>query len=166
MCALGIWFCLTLPTEQNAVNFPAVWIAPEVCCYRGKARAGLTPARAVALRLRWRGSSSTASWPSRPLNQFSSFLAKEPEWLHRNSLSANFGLSASCCAGDWIKHFDVVFSRTSMDLRGVMSSTTCWLLSGIFATWYLLLFLPTLHFCSVVCLRIGCILNQAFLDDQ
>lgn len=40
-------------------------------------------------------------------------------------------------AGDWCKSFDIVFSGTSMDLRGLTSLATCWLLLGIPALCYL-----------------------------
>ena len=99
---------------------------------------------AVAWRPPWRGYSSAASRPSLPPKQFGSFLAK-PEQLRRNSLSANISLAASCCAGDRHKPFVVVFGGASVDPRGLVSSGTCWLMLDVFATWDLLLFLPTLH---------------------
>lgn len=63
------------------------------------------------------------------LNPLSSSLAKEPEQLHQNS---EYKLHSLCCAVlETDANLLTVFRRTSMDLRGITNSATCWLLSGI-----------------------------------
>lgn len=83
-----------------------------------------------------------ASWPpGSPPNPLCSCLAKDPEQLHQNSW-VQTSVSVSCCAGDWCKPFDIVFRRTSMDLRGVTNSAACCLLSGILTLCYLIFTFP------------------------
>lgn len=82
-----------------------------------------------------------ASWPPLPLNPLSSFFSKGA-WAAASKLWVQTSVSVLCCAGDWCKPFDIVLWRTSMDLRSVTNSATCWPLSGIFTLCYCILTFP------------------------
>lgn len=67
-------------------------------------------------------------------------LFSKEAWVAASKFWVQTSVSVSCCAGDWCKPFDVIFRRTSMDLRAITNSATCFFsqVSLLFATSYLL----------------------------
>lgn len=68
----------------------------------------------------------------------SQWLFSKGAWAAASKLWVQTSVSVLCCAGDWCKPFDIVFRRSSMDLRGITNSATCWLLSGILTLHYIM----------------------------
>lgn len=148
MC-VGDLVLFDLPNRRKCHQLPGSWSCSwsVLLLQKGQGWLGAVEGCGTSSGVMW--VQLRASWPPLPLNPLSSFLAKEPEWLHQNS---EYRLqSLLCYAGDRCKPFDITFRRTNMDLRAIMNSATCFFsqVSLLFATPSLLSH-PALTLCGLL----------------